>query len=153
LNPKSELSQYPSFELGSQDNEYSLKIWSYGYEFPETKSGYDADWHRNHFYFKIGTFRAEFDEVCIQGSFLALKIKELTEFSATKRDSVEIEPLEPYFGLSFSFNGRKNVNVQGFIQHPAGIGPKLAFQFETDLSYVDNMISGMKSVLNGFPQR
>jgi hypothetical protein len=116
-------NNFPSAELISQDGKYSIKIESYAYEFPEVKTGHDADWHRNHFKISAGVFRAEFSESCFEGKFLASVLHDLLDFSALKREQVEFEPTEPYIHLEFSFNSRKNVVVKGFVQHDAGHGP------------------------------
>jgi hypothetical protein len=146
-------NNFPSAELISQDGKYSIKIESYAYEFPEVKTGHDADWHRNHFKISAGVFRAEFSESCFEGKFLASVLHDLLDFSALKREQVEFEPTEPYIHLEFSFNSRKNVVVKGFVQHDAGHGPKLHFTFETDLSHIDLFIAGIKNILSAFPPR
>jgi hypothetical protein len=153
MKPPAHLETSPSCELGSQDGKFHLKIWSYAYEFPEIKSGSDADWHRNFIQIKADVFSASFDEVCLNGELLEAVLKEVEEFSALKRDSVTFEPLEPYFSLKLSFNSRKNVIVSGIVQHPVGTGPELKFEFESDLSFVDKFSSGIKAILKSFPVR
>ncbi|MEQ1879155.1 MAG: hypothetical protein ABL958_21130, partial [Bdellovibrionia bacterium] len=59
----------------------SLKVWTYAYEFPALTSGDDADWQRNQFMFRAGSFRAEFDEVCFEGRLIRKIVEELEEFS------------------------------------------------------------------------
>jgi hypothetical protein len=147
------LDDFPMAELCSQDGKYSLKAWTLGYEFPDIRTGDDADWQRNHFAIRAERFRAEFDEISFEGRLIALKLQELSEFSALKRESVEFEPTEPCIGFTLRFNGRKNVIVKGYAQYPIGIGPKLEFDFESDLTCVDAFGAGLREILKRFPPR
>ncbi len=146
-------SRFPFAEIRSQDRKSRLKLCSYGYGYPEEKTGSDADWHRNYLTLTLPGFRAEIDEVILDGRGLAVLLGELREFSRLQRDKIEFEALEPYFGLSFQFNPIKNVIVSGYVQYPVGYGPKLSFEFETDLTYVDKFTEGIQEILKEFPPR
>jgi hypothetical protein len=53
----------------------------------------------------------------------------------------------------FTDNSMKKVLVKGYFQYPVGIGAKLNFEFETDLTYIDKFIEGIQDVLKEFPSR
>ncbi|WP_443146796.1 WapI family immunity protein [Paenisporosarcina sp. TG-14] len=46
---------------------------------------------------------------------------------------------------------RKKINVSGYVQYPVGHGSELKFEFETDLTYVEKFLSGLKKILKEFP--
>jgi hypothetical protein len=144
-------SKFPFAELRSQDGASCFKISTYSYAYPDADNEYDADWHRNYLLLTIPAFRAEIDEVILEGRLLSYYLDQLREFSALRKDKVEFEPTEPYFGLSLSLNSRKKVLVNGYVQYPVGIGAKLEFEFETDLTYVDKFITGVESILKQYP--
>jgi hypothetical protein len=146
-------SRFPFAELRSQDGRSHLKLCSYGYGYPEEKTGNDADWHRNYLILTLPGFRAEIDEVILDGRGLAVLLGELREFSRVQGGTIEFETLEPYLGLSFQFEPTKNVIVSGYVQYPVGHGPKLSFEFGTDLTYVDKFTEGIQEILKEFPPR
>ena len=47
----------------------------------------------------------------------------------------------------------KKVAVKGRVQYPVGYGAKLDFEFETDLTYVDQFIHGIETILGMFSPR
>lgn len=114
---------------------------------------YNADWHRNLLYCTIPSFRAEIDEIILDGHVLTYHLKQLHEFVALERATVEFEPTEPYFDLELSLDSRKKVLVKGHIQYPAGWGAELRFEFETDLTHVDHFVNGIESILREFPAK
>ncbi|MBY6036686.1 hypothetical protein KUV80_08480 [Fictibacillus nanhaiensis] len=142
---------FPFAELKSQDGSFSLKIYSYDYAYPHAIHKFDRDWHKNHLILSMPAFKAEIDEVMFEGTLLEYFIEELVAFSALKKKEVNIKPTEPYFGLTFSVDKRKKVNVNGYVQYPVGWGAELQFEIETDLTYVDEFIRGLKSILKNFP--
>jgi hypothetical protein len=146
-------SKFPFAELRSQDGASCFKISTYSYAYPDADNEYDADWHQNYLLLTIPAFRAEINEIIINGCFLSNCLEQLREFSTLGKSKIEIEPLEPYFGLFFSFNARKNVIINGYIQYPIGNGATLEFEFETDLTYVDKFIHGIESILKQFPAK
>jgi hypothetical protein len=146
-------STFPSAEIRSADGGSSLKICTYSYAYPVADNEWDADWHRNYLQFVAPSFRAEIDEVILNGHELNAYLHELREFSALKRLTIDFEPMEPYFELSFALDSRKKVIVHGNVQYPAGYGTKLEFEFETDLTYVDRFANGIESILKDFPPR
>ncbi|MBZ6487709.1 WapI family immunity protein [Priestia aryabhattai] len=144
-------SNYPFAELSAQDGLSCLKICTYAYAYPEADNIHDADWHKNYLTFNIPAFKAEIDEVILEGRTIKYYLNELKKFSALKQKKVLFEPTEPYFGFTLTMNGRKNVSVDGFIQYPAGWGTELKFEFETDLTYIDAFIQGLESILIQYP--
>jgi hypothetical protein len=89
----------------------------------------------------------------LSGRGLAVLLGELREFSRLQRGNIEFEALELYFGLSFQFTPVKNVIVSGYVQYPVGHGPKLSFEFETDLAYVEKSTEGIQEILKEYPPR
>lgn len=145
-------SQFPHAHLVSKDGTATFKICTYNYAYPEADNTYDADWHRNYLIFTLPAFKAEIDEIILEGTILKYFIKELRAFSELKRKEVLFEPTEPYFGLTFSFlSGKKNVGVEGYVQYPVGIGAILQFEFETDLTDVVRFMNGLEDILATFP--
>jgi hypothetical protein len=47
----------------------------------------------------------------------------------------------------------KKIAVKGWLQYPVGYGAKLNFEFETDLTHVDQFIHGIEDILVRFPPR
>ena len=148
-----ENSKNPVAELSSDNGSFRLRIETYAYEYPQITSGNDADWTRIKLSLKAGAFRCAFDEACMRGGGPAIFLENLKSFSAQKINEVEFEPLDNYFRLKFSFNGRKNVRVSGLLQHPLGEGYTLEFDIETNLTYIDQFISGLCYTLERFPPR
>ena len=146
-------SRFPFAELRSDDGTSSFKICTYSYAYPYADNEYDADWHRNLLLCTLPSFKAEIDEVILDGHIVNYHLDHLREFSALKRPIVEIEPTEPYFNFDLSLNSRKKVIVNGSVQYPAGWGAELRFKFETDLSHVDQFVCGLESILRVFPSK
>jgi hypothetical protein len=144
---------FPFAEIRSDDGTSSLKICTYSYAYPDADNEYDADWHRNFLLCTLPSFRAEIDEVILDGHTLNHYLGQLREFVDLKRSIVEFEPTEPYFDLNFSLDSRKKVLVKGVVQYPVGWGAELSFEFETDLSHVEHFISGIESILREFPAK
>ena len=144
-------ANFPCAELCSQDGTSRLRLCSYGYEFPDTTRGSDADWHRNYIALSLPGFRVEINEACLEGRLLTFVVNDLRAFSALRQTRVDFKPTEPYFGLSFSLAPMKKVMVEGYVQYPVGIGAKLNFAFETDLTYLDKFIEGLQAILAHFP--
>jgi hypothetical protein len=152
-NIRDYFSEFPSAEIASQDGRSRLKFCTYGYEFPAQQSGSDADWHRNFFHLTIPSIGIEINEVIFTGHGLAYFLDELRALSTLRKYEIDFEPLEPYFGLAFSFTPMKKIAVKGRVQYPVGYGAKLEFEFETDLTYVDQFIHGIEAMLVRFPPR
>lgn len=146
-------SEFPFAEISSQDGRSRLKFCTYGYEFPHQKSGSDADWHRNYFHLTVPSIRVEINEVIFTGHGLANLLDELHALSSRRKQEIDFEPLEPYFGMAFSFTQMKKVAIRGWVQYPVGYGAKLYFEFETDLTYIDQFIRGIEAILKRFPPR
>lgn len=146
-------SQFPYAQLRSQDGMTSFKICTYNYAYPQADTTDDADWHRNYLIITIPAFKAEIDEVILEGNLIKYYIEELRAFSDLQKKEVIFEPTEPYFGLTLSFlsKRRKNVGVEGYVQYPVGTGAVLQFEFETDLTYVDEFIKGLETIVTKFP--
>jgi len=145
--------EFPVAEIASQDGRSLLKFCAYAYEFPAEKSGYDADWHRNFFHLTLPSIRVEINEVIFTGHGLAYFLDELRALSTQRKPEIEFEPMEPYFGLAFSFTAMKSIAVKGRVQYPVGYGARLHFKFETDLTHVDKFIHGIEAILKRFPPR
>ncbi|MED4188809.1 hypothetical protein P4619_19845 [Halalkalibacterium halodurans] len=80
-------------------------------------------------------------------------LTELEQFRALAINEVVFDPIEPFFQLTFSFNQLKKVVVSGYVEYPVGEGAQLQFEFETDLTYVDQFAAGLKEMLQRFPVR
>lgn len=146
-------SKFPFAELRSDDGRSSLKICTYNYAYPNAEDEYDADWHRNYLLCSLPSFRAEIDEIILDGHILNYYVEKLREFVALKLSSVEFSPTEPYFELDLILDSRKKVLVKGVVQYPAGWGAELSFEFETDLTHVDYFVNGLESILREFPAK
>ncbi|PWA09020.1 hypothetical protein DCC39_13715 [Pueribacillus theae] len=146
-------SQFPHAHLVSKDGTASFKICTYNYAYPEADNIYDADWHRNYLIFTLPAFKAEIDEIMLEGNLLTYYIEELRAFTALKINEVFFEPTEPYFGLTFSFlsKRKKRIGVEGYVQYPVGIGAVLQFEFETGVTDVVRFINGLEDILAAFP--
>ena len=152
-NIRDYFSEFPSAEITSQDGQSRLKFCTYGYEFPAMQSGSDADWHRNFFHLVIPAIRVEINEVILTGHGLAHFLDELKALSTQRKQEIDFGPLEAYFRLALSFTPMKKIAVKGWVQYPVGYGAKLEFEFVTDLTYVDQFISGIEAILVKFPPR
>lgn len=145
-------SKYPYAELNSQDGLFCFKICTYNYAYPNADNEHDADWHRNYLYLTIPAFRVEINEVMLEGRVLEYYLHEFEKFLALKKKEVIFEPTESYFGLTFSLKKfRKKVNVNGYVQYPVGHGSELQFEFETDLTYIEKFVNGLKEIIRHFP--
>ncbi|WP_066172566.1 WapI family immunity protein [Bacillus marinisedimentorum] len=130
----------------------SFKICTYDFAYPDADNSDDADWHRNYLTFTAPGFKAEVDEVILEGTIIQYYLGELRSFSSLEKDEVIFEPTEPYFELTIRFlSKKKDVGIEGYVQSPVGTGPKLEFDFETDLTFVDEFIEGLELILAGFP--
>jgi hypothetical protein len=151
---KDYFSRFPFAELSSQDGNSKIKFCSHGYQFPEEKTGYDADWQRSYLYLSIPCFRAEIDEPMFEGTSLQIFLNELQNLSALKINRVEFKPTEPYIDLKFTLNSRKKVDIKGSIWNvKLECDATLEFEFETDLTFIDIFISGLKNILAVYPPR
>lgn len=151
---KDYFSRFPFAELSSQNGNSRIKFCSYAYQFPEEKTGYDADWHRTYLYMSIPCFRVEIDEPMFEGTSLQIFLNQLQNLSALKLNNVEFKPMEPYINLKFTLNSRKKVNVKGSIWNvDSECDATLEFEFETDLTFLDIFINGLKDILAEFPPR
>ena len=147
-------SRFPFAELSSQDGYSRIKFCSYAYEFPEQKSGWDADWQRSYFYLRIPGFISEIDEPMFEGTILQIFLKELQNLSELKLKEVEFRPTEPYINLKFTLNTKKKVNIKGTVTNiNSECYATLEFEFETDLTFIDIFIKGLKAILEKFPPR
>jgi hypothetical protein len=145
-------SQFPYARLSSQDSLFSFKICSYGYAYPQAVDPYDRDWHKNHLLLTLPAFKAEIDDIILEGHLIKTIIKDWLSFSALLEKEVTFEPTEPYFGLTFRFmSQRKMIEVDGYVQYPVGTGAVLKFETETDLTYIDQFINGLENMLKTFP--
>jgi hypothetical protein len=147
------LSDFPAAEIASRDGRSRLKFCTYAYEFPAEQSGSDADWQRNVFHLTLPSIRVEINEVIFTGHGLAYFLDELRALSTQRKPEIDFEPMEPYFGLAFSFISVKKIAVKGRVQYPVGYGARLQFEFETDLTNVDKFICGIETILKRFPPR
>lgn len=138
---------FPYAELMSQDGLHCFRIGSYGYAYPEADNEFDADWHRNHLSFTLPGFKVVFDEIILSGGVVEDYLTELEQFRALAINEVVFAPMEPVFELTFSFNRLKKVVVGGYVEYPIGGGAQLQFEFETDLTYVDQFAAGLKEML------
>ncbi|MGG4470702.1 hypothetical protein ABER68_21950 [Paenibacillus alvei] len=144
---------FPSAELRSQDGMSSFKICSYDYAYPDADNQYDLDWHKNCLIVTVSGFKAEINEVILEGRLINHYIHELHSFSNHHKKKIIFEPLEPYFELTFKLNRRKKVDINGCVRYPMDSGTLLQFDFETDLTYVDAFIKGLESILAKFPSK
>ncbi|MDY7224636.1 hypothetical protein P4475_11420 [Halalkalibacterium halodurans] len=144
---------FPFAELMSQDGLHCFRIGSYGYAYPEADNEYDADWHRNPLSFTLPGFKVAFDEIILSGGVVEDFVAELKQFRALAINEAVFDPIEPFFQLTFSFNQLKKVVVSGYVEYPVGEGAQLQFEFETDLTYVDQFAAGLKEMLQRFPVR
>ena len=147
------LLKYPYAEIRSQDGLSHFKIYTYGYAFPLHEAGYDSDWQKNYLYLTIPAFKAEVDDVMLQGKLMKSYLAALEKFSKLEIEEAIFEPLEQNFRLIFLLNTFKKVIVKGYIQYPVGWGAELIFEFETDLTYVDTFLGGIKNILYHYPPR
>ncbi|WP_368505146.1 hypothetical protein AB3N04_05740 [Alkalihalophilus sp. As8PL] len=146
-------SHFPFAELRSQDGRACFKICSFKYAYPHAKDAVDADWHRNYLNLSLPGFKSEVDEIILNGIILDYFIKELQAFEALHRDKVNLDPIEPYFWLGFSYICKKSktIKVKGYVQYPAGIGSVLNFDFQTDLPSIIKFRKGLEGILSKFP--
>jgi hypothetical protein len=151
-NSEKLFSEFPTAELLFEGGLSRFKFCSYAYQYPEILKGEDADWQKNQVAFYSSGFQSEFDETCFQGRELKEMATELLEFYNLNRETVELLPIEPHFGLSFSFNPLRKVMVKGWIQYLDN-SITLKFDLETSLSDLKNFIDGIQSILNRFPPR
>jgi len=94
----------------------------------------------------LSGFKVEIEDTIIQGMYINQVIKELRDFSDLKIEEADFTPLEPVFELFFSFSSLKKVVVKGNVNYPVGVGATLDFEFETDLTYMDKFIEGLKLI-------
>ena len=146
-------SEFPFAEIRSDDGASSLKICTYSYAYPSADNPHDANWYRNILVCVLPAFKAEIEEVILDGLILSHFLGELHDFITLKKSSVKFEPTEPYFDLELSFNSRKNVIVKGSVQYPAGWGAELRFELDTNLTYVERFYKELESTLKEFPVR
>jgi hypothetical protein len=88
-----------------------------------------------------------------EGSYMCRCIDELTRFSKYEIDRVFVEPLESYFSLEFTFDSVKKVNVSAIIEYPLDRGARLEFNFLTDITYIDQFITGLRLIIDEYPPR
>ncbi|TRZ39771.1 hypothetical protein CEQ21_02150 [Niallia circulans] len=143
--------EFPYAELRSQDGKSYFKICSYANAYSDADNINDLDWHRNFMILHIPGFKAELNEVILEGRLIKFYIQELKSFSAIKKKTVIFEASEPFFELTFTLDARKKVEIAGVVQIPVGTGNKLQFSYETDLTYVDLFIKGLEDILVKFP--
>ncbi|MCO7124363.1 hypothetical protein NIE88_01020 [Sporolactobacillus shoreicorticis] len=147
-------SKFPCAQLRSQDGRTVLSICSYGYAYPNANDPYDRDWHKNYLLLMLPGFKAEIDEIILEGHSLRNWINELRAFSALKTEKIFFEPTDPYFSLTFRFlSRRKNVCAEGYVQYPIADGAVLRFELETDLTFIDSFIAGLETILHVFPEQ
>lgn len=145
--------KFPYAELCSQDGMSSFKIYSYEYAYPDADNKYDLDWHKNYLILTVPGFKAEINEVILEGHLINHYIHELHSFSNLHKKKIVFEPLEPYFELIFKLNRRKKVDINGCVRYPMNSTTFLQFDFETDLTYVDVFIKGLESILAKYPTK
>jgi hypothetical protein len=89
-----------------------------------------------------------------EGNLLKELLDELIVFSALKTKEVEFIPIEPYLKFTLSLNSRKKVEVKGTVTNAnSECWATLEYQFETDLTYIDVFINGLKNILEKYPPR
>lgn len=144
-------SIYPYAVLQSQDGLFCFKICTYDYAYPDANYTYDADWHRNYLYATMPAFKAEINDIMLEGQLVSHYINNLEKFLNLQTKEVLFAPTEPFFELTFSLNERKKVDVHGYIQYPVGTGSELQFEFETDITYIEIFHRGLQAIINKFP--
>ena len=78
----------------------------------------------------------------------------MQNLSALKINEVEFKPTEPYIELKFTLNSQKKVDIKRTIWNVnSNCDATLKYEFETDLTYIDIFINGLKEILVKFPPR
>jgi len=102
----------------------------------------------------LPSFRHEINEAIYVGNHIVWCIKELHKFLDCEIKKVSFEPYEPYFGINLSLKARKRVIVKGFAGNPdIRNGPKLKYEFESDISIIDKFTKGLESIIAKYPTR
>lgn len=142
---------FPFAELKS-DNEHEIKLTSYGYQHNNEESGWDADWQVVGVTIRVPGFSGKMN-TSFAGNEIQVLMSDLNQFNQVKLRQVSFEPMEPWLVLEFTFGRRHQVCVKGVTEYPLGYGSKLMFEFETDLSFIDRFIHGLKRILEKYPSR
>jgi len=143
--------QHPSAILSTPNGVQVFKICTTKFAYPDADNVYDADWHWNYLSFTLPAFKAEIEDVILDGQMLQICITELEALTSFRSKKAEIAPNEPYFELEFTLKRKKRVKVNGYVQYPAGYGATLDFEFITDLTSIVTFLSGLKEILEHFP--
>jgi hypothetical protein len=140
--------------LASKDSLCRIKFCSYAYEFPDIKTGPDADWLKVYFYFSSPGFRIEFDEPMFRAGDLEYLLSDLQSLITLKQKSVNFTPSENIVLLDFSFDSDNTIHVKGMFENstPYYEG-SLDCEFKTDLVNTRKFVEGLKGIVNLFPSR
>ncbi|WP_017378793.1 hypothetical protein [Paenisporosarcina sp. TG-14] len=80
------LKDYPYAKLTSQDRLFHFKICFYYYTYPEPEDEHDADWHITYLYLTIPAFKAEINDVMLEGKLIEYFIREFEKFLDLKKE-------------------------------------------------------------------
>ena len=120
------------------------------YQHPTCDDYWDGNWLLADLRIRLLGFRAAF-EMSVRSPELKAFLSELERMNQTLTGSARYEMMEPSLTLNGIIGKRGTIEWTGVAQHPLGSSNELSFEFESDQSYLDNLIDSLKVVLHRFP--
>jgi hypothetical protein len=138
--------------IKSQDGNSHVIIDIIKYQFPDIKTGWDANWLDVNIKIYLPGFTSQFSD-----TLLTTEISYLYEGSKQAykdlKSKVSFHPMDCGLELDMTPNKQGQFAVKGSATHPMGIGATLSFDFITDQSYFTEIISKLDTILKEFPIR
>ena len=141
---------YVKFTVRGENANVTISVkWR---EFPDLHDYHDGNWLISDITIMVPGFKGSFD-FCLDAPALAGFLQELNQMKATVSGSASFTPIEPSISLVGEMTNMRQIRWKGIAQYPLGYGSELDFEFESDQSYLPEVISELENVLSLFPVR
>ena len=128
----------------------SMVVEGYEREFAEDFS--DANWLKCRIKVSVGAFSAEIDATITTHDFVEFQ-NELSKAMKSLSGAATFRTDEEWLSIDIEFNARGSAHVRGATQVHGFPKANLAFEFETDQSYLSQTCVQLEKVVENFPVR
>lgn len=147
-------SKAPMAELASGDETERLRIYTYGYQFPDAKNVFDADWQMNHISLIYNGMKVEINGPFLEASHLKGYSGELLKFKRKATDSIDFISTDQQL-IFFLTHQDGKIDVSGGIYNRQPENGKYVteFNFKTNFILLGKFIEGIEKILLEYPSR
>ena len=129
-----------------------IQIEVFDYENPLAKNPDDASWLKAEITAQVGPFSGAF-KTSVTTYDIAALLERMAEASRSLSGQVSFETTEGDLVLNAAFSSRGSARVEGSLQPNGDTKAALQYGFETEPSALDEMVRGLKAIVDRFPAK